>query len=115
VLTGQNQAPINLAEIQYPSENSLWYDGNLNAQFRSPVDARHNGTGNAAFIDGHVKAIPCTNPGSTYNDLQGARRSFAIVGAAAGPYATAPVPTGFPGCAEMWGVILNNRTVNKIR
>jgi len=114
-LSGQSQAPINLAEIPYPSENTLWYDGNLTAQFRSPSDARHNDIANAVFIDGHVKGIACTPLAQTYNDIQGTQRKFFIVGPAAGPYATTGVPSGYPGQAELWGIVLENHTIGILR
>ncbi len=52
--------PIALAEIEYPALCTMIFDGELEAApdlFDSPVDARHNGTVNANFVDGHTKVF----------------------------------------------------------
>ena len=63
-LTGANDPVVKLAEINYPVETVMNYDGNLAAQsacnfslFDSPVLGRHNDFSNASFVDGHSRVV----------------------------------------------------------
>ena len=66
--------PVSLAEIEYPTHCSMIFDGELEAQpdlFDSPVDARHNETCNAAFVDGHAKVVHCRPTGQYVTTVHG--------------------------------------------
>lgn len=106
---GTTSRPVKkLAEILFPVENSLIYDGvptkpasgTMCGLFNSPVDARHTFTIGCAFVDGHVKSVKArlatdTN-GVPYtcSGLDGQTLQLYIV-TDAGPY---------EGRLELWGV-----------
>jgi prepilin-type N-terminal cleavage/methylation domain-containing protein/prepilin-type processing-associated H-X9-DG protein len=64
-LFGAGASPATtLAEIEFPVETSMVYDGALLTAgsggcnlFESPVDARHAGMVNANWVDGHAKVV----------------------------------------------------------
>ena len=56
---------VSLARIDRTSDTIQHYDGNVIFDTRQPVQARHNGTFNASFVDGHVKAISAKDTGAT--------------------------------------------------
>ncbi|MDX1934097.1 MAG: prepilin-type N-terminal cleavage/methylation domain-containing protein, partial [Capsulimonadales bacterium] len=64
-LFGAGAAPVTtLAEIEFPVETSMVYDGSLLTRtsggcnlFDSPVDARHSNLVNANWVDGHAKHV----------------------------------------------------------
>ncbi len=52
-----------LAQIEYPVETGLIYDGSLVAQgglfnlFDTPIEGRHSESANANYVDGHTKVV----------------------------------------------------------
>jgi len=56
-LTGANHPPIRMAEIPYPSHTTIFYDGDLDQRFYSPIQPRHNLTVSANYVDGHAKVV----------------------------------------------------------
>jgi prepilin-type N-terminal cleavage/methylation domain-containing protein/prepilin-type processing-associated H-X9-DG protein len=98
---GQNTAvaPITMAEISYAAETTAFYDGWLTVQFYSPIANRHNGTVNAAYADGHAKAVHSRkkdNPTAPIDPIKQKRRDEWLV--AGGPYA---------GSYELWGIVID--------
>jgi prepilin-type N-terminal cleavage/methylation domain-containing protein/prepilin-type processing-associated H-X9-DG protein len=71
---GGGDPPTALAEIEWPVETVMVYDGSLLTStgngcnlFDSPIDARHPGAVNANFVDGHAKVVKArpVNPNLT--------------------------------------------------
>jgi len=69
-----NPAPPSLARFQRPAETVMLYDGNTNTSQQQLVQARHQNMFDAAFVDGHVKAIPATLTTNT------TARQFTVMG-----------------------------------
>jgi prepilin-type N-terminal cleavage/methylation domain-containing protein/prepilin-type processing-associated H-X9-DG protein len=70
---GGGDPPTAMAEIEFPVETAMVYDGTLLFQgsggcslFDSPVDARHNGMVNSNYVDGHAKNVT-TRPANPAN------------------------------------------------
>ncbi len=57
-------SPISLAQIGRPSDTVMIYDGNVIEDQSQPVQARHNGTFTASYVDGHVKAMQAAPDGT---------------------------------------------------
>ena len=51
--------PVALAQIEYPVETSMLYDGTLGppTTIQSYLQARHNGLAGANFVDGHARTV----------------------------------------------------------
>lgn len=110
-------APLTLAQMPRPSETVSWYDGVMavgpvetgSSTSRQPVLPRHNGTCNAAFADGHAKAIPLTPDQNGWHvaDIRYVRtggaqgRLIEVYRVSQGPY---------QGYAEFWGVVQDDGT-----
>jgi prepilin-type N-terminal cleavage/methylation domain-containing protein/prepilin-type processing-associated H-X9-DG protein len=69
---GSRQPATRLAEIEFPAETAMVYDGNLLTAtgngcnlFDSPVDARHANMVNANWVDGHAKVVKTRPADST--------------------------------------------------
>ncbi len=83
-----------LGELPRPSETVAFYDGIIAtngtvpssaAPFGAPVRARHNDTAQAAFVDGHAKAVHCTlGAANAWTAINGA--TFAAWAVGGGPY-----------------------------
>ena len=66
-ISGANDPVVSLGEIEYPAHCVMMFDGMLVAMggpgggntFDSPVEARHNETATANFVDGHTKVFKC--------------------------------------------------------
>ncbi|MCS7209731.1 MAG: DUF1559 domain-containing protein [Fimbriimonadales bacterium] len=58
-LRNQANPPMTLAQIEYPVETSMLYDGTLGGppQFNSFLQARHNSLAGANFVDGHARTV----------------------------------------------------------
>lgn len=98
-LTGADDPPVRLPEIKYPAHTVMCYDGNLAINFDSPVDARHNETAVANFVDGHTKVFKCQEAG-TY-PVPG----FTGTGVGPIPRWIVQDPGGpYHGHDELWGV-----------
>jgi prepilin-type N-terminal cleavage/methylation domain-containing protein/prepilin-type processing-associated H-X9-DG protein len=105
---GGGDAPTTMAEIEFPVETAMVYDGALLTQtsggcnlFDSPIDARHPGVTNANFVDGHAKVVharPVATDGSegpaTCKTMDGQMTKMYRV-TDAGPY---------QGRDELWGI-----------
>jgi prepilin-type N-terminal cleavage/methylation domain-containing protein/prepilin-type processing-associated H-X9-DG protein len=85
-------APVTrLAEIEYPAETSVIYDGILAAQggpcgFGDElVDARHHGTVNVAWADGHARIVKAQRSSQTCTGMDGKLVSYSLT-TDAGPY-----------------------------
>jgi prepilin-type N-terminal cleavage/methylation domain-containing protein/prepilin-type processing-associated H-X9-DG protein len=100
VLTGADDPPIRLSEIEFPVETVMVYDGNLAAQggpfdmFDSPIDARHNDVVNANYVDGHTKVVKARPTGQSGSSVDGQPIDQYIV-LDEGPY---------QGQDELWGI-----------
>jgi prepilin-type N-terminal cleavage/methylation domain-containing protein/prepilin-type processing-associated H-X9-DG protein len=75
---GETDRPVkNLAVLEYPAETSAWSDATVTLPggtaafglFDSPIQTRHTGTVNAAWADGHAKAVH-TKPALAANGAQ---------------------------------------------
>jgi len=88
-----------LAVIQRPSDTIMQYDGNVNFDTTQPVQARHNGTFVANYVDGHVKAISARETGaSTQFSTTGVGKPIKIytIGANGGFYKDMTACVGIP-------------------
>ncbi len=60
---GTGRAVKRLAQIEYPVETALLYDGSLVGQggpfrlFDTPIEGRHFESGNVSYVDGHTKVV----------------------------------------------------------
>jgi prepilin-type processing-associated H-X9-DG protein len=64
----------------------MLYDGNVITNSSQPVQARHNGTFNLAFVDGHVKSIQASETGSANQFVTGKPVRIYTIGANGGFY-----------------------------
>ena len=108
-LTGSDDAVVSVAELPRPSETFLMGDGEIELSpnlFNSPVVAAHNEMFNAAFADGHAKAVKAVEqPGAhDYVDLEGQSHYAHII--QGGPY---------NGRYELWGVVKEDGSVGSLR
>jgi prepilin-type N-terminal cleavage/methylation domain-containing protein/prepilin-type processing-associated H-X9-DG protein len=85
-------APVTrLAEIEYPAETAVVYDGILAAEGEpchfgnELVDARHHGTVNVAWGDGHVKVVKARPSGQNCTSMDGKTVPYYLA-TDAGPY-----------------------------
>jgi prepilin-type N-terminal cleavage/methylation domain-containing protein/prepilin-type processing-associated H-X9-DG protein len=109
---GGGDPPTSLAEIEWPVETVMVYDGSLLTAgtggcnlFDSPVDARHPGAVNANFVDGHAKIVKArpVNP----NGSEGPLTCTAMDGKVAKMYrVTDPGP--YQNRDELWGIPFKN-------
>jgi prepilin-type N-terminal cleavage/methylation domain-containing protein/prepilin-type processing-associated H-X9-DG protein len=80
-----------LAEIEYPAETPVIYDGILAAQGEpcgfgdELIDARHHMTVNVAWADGHVKGVKARPSGQACTSMDGKRVPYYLA-TNAGPY-----------------------------
>jgi len=64
-ITGANQLPIKMAELEFVAETTAFQDGHLTVQggtgncglFNSPIEGRHNETVSVGYADGHAKSL----------------------------------------------------------
>jgi prepilin-type N-terminal cleavage/methylation domain-containing protein len=109
---GGGDAPTTLAEIDFPVETAMVYDGTLLTStgsgcnlFDSPIDARHNAVVNANYVDGHSKvvharpAIPANGEGPLTCTTMDAKPTKMYRVTDAGPY---------QGRDELWGIPFQN-------
>ena len=79
-----------MGQIPRPSETVAFYDGIIavtsgTPPFAAPVRARHNDTAQAAYVDGHAKAVHCTlGAANAWHAINGATFDSWVVGG--GPY-----------------------------
>jgi len=101
VLTQASDACVCLAQIGKPAETAAMYDGDLMMVpnlFDSPVRARHNGTVNCNFVDGHAKNVKVRRmdaSAGTWTDLGGHTYTYDIVQMPGSRY---------HGRYELWGI-----------
>jgi prepilin-type processing-associated H-X9-DG protein len=100
---------VSQAEIEYPSESTLWYDATILGppSFYSPSVPRHNDGANANFCDGHAKWMKFDHV-TTFTDLLAGTTQGGMV-AGGGPYCFEGPgdPKDYPGDFpdELWGVV----------
>ncbi|MEZ8221407.1 prepilin-type N-terminal cleavage/methylation domain-containing protein/prepilin-type processing-associated H-X9-DG domain-containing protein [Candidatus Fervidibacteria bacterium JGI MDM2 JNZ-1-D12] len=110
--------PIRLAEIQFPTETGMNYDGNLagnNPQncgfylFDSPVQGRHMDFANVNFVDGHAKVYKVRESGcSGLNINNQTIRQWCV--AQTGPYQRGcNNPNPSPCYDEIWGIAMQDQ------
>jgi prepilin-type N-terminal cleavage/methylation domain-containing protein/prepilin-type processing-associated H-X9-DG protein len=88
-----------LAEVNDPAGTAALYDGNVIVDRSQPVQARHASTFNAAFVDGHVKALQALETGATTQfSTTGQGRAIKVytIGANGGYYAGKTECRGVP-------------------
>jgi prepilin-type processing-associated H-X9-DG protein len=88
-----------LAEVTDPAGTAALYDGNVIVDRSQPVQARHASTFNAAFVDGHVKALQALETGATTQfSTTGQGRALKVytIGANGGYYAGKTECRGVP-------------------
>jgi prepilin-type N-terminal cleavage/methylation domain-containing protein/prepilin-type processing-associated H-X9-DG protein len=93
--------PTPLAAIPRSAETIMIYDGNVTApRSEQVVQARHQENFNAAYVDGHVRAIKATNTGLTATQFSttGIGRAIKLwrIGADGGFYAGKTEARGIP-------------------
>ncbi len=102
--------PVRLAEIQFPTETAMNYDGNLALQsqcnfntFDSPVQARHMDFVNASFVDGHAKVVKAQESGCVgLNINQQPLKQYCITQAPYNRWCGSATPATCKD--ELWGV-----------
>ena len=99
-------APISETELPFPAETIVWSDGQLMATFNSPINARHLETVCTVMADGHAKAFPAKETGTTYQDFRGVTYKAYEFGSTAGPYAKK---------YEGWGIVRSDHSVGALR
>ncbi len=105
IFGGGGDPPTTLADIEWVVETAMVYDGNLLWQgsggcnlFDSPVDARHTGSVNANWVDGHAKHVKAEPTGQLCEAADGKQvKMFRIT--TAGPYQNRD---------ELWGIPFKN-------
>lgn len=108
-LTAANHDVIKDAELPYPAETTMWFEGWLELSprpFDSPFEARHSDVGNVSFADGHVKAMQGTQLTTGSNDVANRFHAFWRIGQGAGPYANR---------TSFWGIVRQDRSVGALR
>ncbi len=93
------QGAVSLAQINDSAGTVMAYDGNVAFDTTQPVQARHQNMFNANFVDGHAKAIPARETGSsTQLSTTGTGKAIKIytIGAAGGFYAGRTECRGYP-------------------
>jgi prepilin-type processing-associated H-X9-DG protein len=106
-----NDAVVSEAEIQYPSESTMWYDSTITGppSFYSPAVPRHSEGANATFCDGHAKIVRFTNV-DTFSDPMAGTFEGGMV--ASGPYSfegpgnPKDLSNDYPD--ELWGVVFKS-------
>jgi len=108
-------AVVRLAEIQFPVETVMNYDGNLAAQsacdfslFDSPVQGRHMEFANANYVDGHAKVVKVRESGCVgLNVNQQPLKQWCVQSGAYQRWCTNPNPS--PCFDELWGVAMQDQ------
>lgn len=85
-----------LADINKPAETIIQYDGNVTDTQAQPVQARHNGTFDAGFADGHVKAISAAKTGTANHFTMAKTINVYQIGAGGGYYSGMTECSGIP-------------------
>ena len=93
MLTQADHPVVSMAEIPFPVDTVMCYDGCLTPQFYSPVVAGHNQTITANYVDGHAKVVKARETAQTFTDTEGKTRNTWIVQGGA-----------YNGEEELWGV-----------
>ena len=91
--------PIALAQVVRSADTIMLYDGNVIIDQSQAVQARHNGTFAAAYVDGHVKAIQATPDGKSNQfsyPIPGPELKVYKIGAGGGFYAGRRDAKGIP-------------------
>ncbi len=93
------QGSMSMAAIQKPSETIMHYDGNVDAVGNQPAQGRHSLTFAVNFADGHSKAIPTRETGTSTTQLSttgqpGKAIKLYQIGAQGGWYAGRTEPRG---------------------
>jgi prepilin-type processing-associated H-X9-DG protein len=88
-------ATVDESALPRAAETILLYDGNVTLTGEQPVQARHNGTFNAGFADGHAKSITAEYAG-TATHFTGATISTYRIGATGGFYQGMTEAKGIP-------------------
>ncbi len=99
------------AEIEYPAETSLLYDGLLSAPGAAcgfadvMIDARHSGAANVTWADSHVKRLKAQVSGQTCTGLDG-KPATRYIATEAGPYQGQHTLAGIPvrNADGSWGL-----------
>jgi prepilin-type processing-associated H-X9-DG protein len=99
------------AEIEYPAETSLLYDGLLSAPGGAwgfadvMIDGRHSGAAHVAWGDGHVKAAKARPSGQPCTGMDG-KPSTQYIATEAGPYQGHHTLAGIPvrNANGSWGL-----------
>ena len=86
---------VSEGDIPRPAETILLYDGNVTQAGEQPVQARHNGTFNAGYADGHVKALAAEYAG-TATHFTGTTINVYRIGATGGFYEGMTAAQGIP-------------------
>ena len=107
--------PVKLAELQFPTETAMIYDGNLAARsacnfnlFDSPVQARHLDFVNANFADGHAKVVKAQESGCVGLNLNGQQlKQYCITQTPYNRWCNSPTPAACKD--ELWGVAMQDQ------
>lgn len=87
---------VGLADIRRPAETVMQYDGNVTDTQAQPVQARHNGTFCADYVDGHAKAISAIQVGTANHFIPGRTINVYQIGASGGFYQGMTECNGIP-------------------
>jgi prepilin-type N-terminal cleavage/methylation domain-containing protein/prepilin-type processing-associated H-X9-DG protein len=95
------RSAVSLAEIEYPAETALTYDGIMTAPGGAcgfldvAIDGRHHGGLNVVWVDGHVKRLRARATGQSCTSMDGQPIRHYVVNEA-GPYHGQRTLVGIP-------------------
>jgi len=124
-ITGGNELPIKMAELEFVAETAAFQDGHLTVQggtgncglFNSPIEGRHNETVSVGYADGHAKSLKVKKADVQCQNIS--RKTFNIWCVQSPPYQfswddnsrqcsaqpkTCQSSPYIPGSRDLWGI-----------
>ncbi len=120
-ITGANQLPIKLAELEYVVETTAFQDGHLTVQggtgncglFNSPIEGRHSEMVAVGYADGHAKSLKARRGNAQCINVS--NKPFTLWCVQSPPYnrncnsnqmkvCDTTVSPAIPGSRDLWGI-----------